>query len=146
LPSTPARIPQRISEPFRRQFPVDFGVRYPGLGSAGEWRLIDLSSFLGRGPELPIEVLKRIELFRREIELEVHQAVQRVQEPKESLSGDGTGARLSRAAQRKIEGLVIERCAKLYILAAEAYAESPPIDADLTGLFEELAGAIFESA
>ena len=108
--------------------------------------MIDLSSFLGRGPELPIEVLKRIELFRREIELEVHQAVQRVQEPKESLSGDGTGARLSRAAQRKIEGLVIERCAKLYILAAEAYAESPPIDADLTGLFEELAGAIFESA
>ena len=104
--------------------------------------MIDLSSFLGQGPEVPIEVLNRIELFRREIELELRQAVQRAQQPKESASGDGTRARLSRTAQRKIESLVIERCAKLYILAAEAYAESPPIDADLTGLFEELAGAI----
>ena len=43
----------------------------------------------------------------REIELEVRQAVQREQKPKESLSGDGTGVRLSRAAQRKIEGLGI---------------------------------------
>lgn len=104
-------------------------------------RLIDLSTFLSRYPP-DSDTLRAIEAFRAEIEVEVHQTAQGVQKRKEHPhTGTDMGVRFSREAVREIEDSVVAYCSRLYAFAGKAYAARPPLGAELTSLFEELAGA-----
>lgn len=107
----------------------------------------DLATFLSHHPHLSPDVLRRIELFRARVDLEVRQTVERVRTRKLSpYTGADMGARLSTRAVHEIEDTVIAFCSKLFKIVAAEYQEVPGIAGDLTALFEELAGSTLVEA
>jgi hypothetical protein len=106
----------------------------------------DLSIFLSRHPHLSPDVLRRVELFRASVELEMRQTVERVRTPKLGYAGENVGWRLSRDAVREIEDGAIANCCKLFEIVGREFQQVSGIPGDLTAFFEDLAGSIVVEA